>query len=380
MKTPIVRPSPGRVRFQAVLRPGEDAWLESQILGLETHDGEETDPDDYELWWAKGVGYSAVKLKESLETHGDEVVVFDTTGAKPMLNVLAFRPLPSGVAPESWSPTDTTPAGGIKGWTEVVIAKTRAHEGDFGSCQRNLDGQGLSYGILQWTQRGGGLHVVLSAMAEADRAAFARIFGPLAGELLDHTAKKALTPLGGAVLWDEPWLSRFKAAGKHIPFQQAQLAAAANSSYMKAAAQIAELLNLRTERAMAIYFNRAVHQGPSSALKDARSLVQQWGSGALPRPATEREALAQYGAVCASKFLRATPPESPWFNAARTIRWVERSRSSELLPDGSLKARTGRFWHATSGPLDLHEGILSRTASLLGDPELRDQPVDLRSA
>jgi len=379
MKTPVVRPSRGRVRFQAILRPGEDAWLESQWLGLETHNGEETDPDDYELWFVHADGYSAVKLKESLQTHGDEVVVFDSTGPKPTLNVLAFRPLPEGADPALWSPAPST-ARPVTGWVQRVIDSTSAHEGTFSSCQRNLDGQGLSYGILQWTQRGGGLFVVLSAMAESDRAAFARIFGPLAAELLDHTRKKALTPLGGALLWDEPWLSRFKSAGAHPPFQQAQLQAAATSSYMKAAVDIAALLGLSTERAMAVYFNRTVHQGPGSALKDAKTLLQAWESGTAPRPTTDAQLLAQYATVCARKFSRSSPPETPYMNSARTIRWVERASESELLADGTTRQRPGRVWHGVSGPLDLYEGILKRTASLLGDPNLRDQPVDLESA
>lgn len=74
-----VRPSPGQVFFIARLNPGEDAWLQSEWLQLETHSGEETDSDTYDLMWRKAPGYSAVVLKHDLEIPEDTTVVLDTT-------------------------------------------------------------------------------------------------------------------------------------------------------------------------------------------------------------------------------------------------------------------------------------------------------------
>ena len=42
-------------------------------------------------------------------------------------------------------------------WMGVLIAKTSEHEGKFWSVQKNIDGNGVSYGILQWTQKSGSL-------------------------------------------------------------------------------------------------------------------------------------------------------------------------------------------------------------------------------
>lgn len=265
----------------------------------------------------------------------------------------------------------------IDDWMTTLIRKTSAHEGTYWSVQRNLDGNGVSYGILQWTQLGGGLYTVLSRMRAADPAAFDAAFGGSAAALalLAHVKEKNMGPLQGALLWNEPWLSRFRAAGKVASLQAAMWQAAIESDYMQAAVDIARLLGVSTERAMVVYYNRTVHQGAGGALKAARQLADYYARNPGSRPATATGVLAQYGWICAAPFRRTTPPES--MQRSKTTEWKEVSSEHDIGEDGKLFVRTGRVWHAFTGPWDLWELILKRTAEILADPELRDQPVAL---
>lgn len=273
----------------------------------------------------------------------------------------------------------------VEQWTNVLLAKTSAHEGTYWSVQRNLDGQGVSYGIIQWTQRGGGLFEVLSAMQAADPNAFARIFGPSWAKVLDVARRKSLEPVDGAALWNEPWLSRFREAGRHPPFQAAQRRTAIGSDYMKAALQIADLLGVYTERAMTVYYNRTVHQGPAGALGPARRLAEFYAANPGKRPEQDSVVLAQYGWYCAAKFRRTTPPDGACFNSACTIKWVQLQPGSlevELETDldtGGVRLvrvpQVGPTWHAVTGPWDLWDLIIQRTAEILNDGSLRDQVV-----
>ena len=49
----------------------------------------------------------------------------------------------------------------ITDWIPTLLKKTSEHEGQFWSVQANLDGNGVSYGILQWTQKSGSLGKLL---------------------------------------------------------------------------------------------------------------------------------------------------------------------------------------------------------------------------
>lgn len=277
----------------------------------------------------------------------------------------------------------------IGDWIGTLLRKTSAHEGTYHSVQRNLDGQGVSYGILQWTQRGGGLSTVLHAMRAAAPAEFDRVFGgsAAAARMLTAVAAKSLGPVDGANLWDEPWLGRFQAAGQLEVFQRAQRDVASSGDHMRGAIEIARLLGIQTERAMTLYYNRTVHQGSAGALGPAKRLLESYASGQVVRPQSDRQVLAQYAWLCAAKFRRNTKPESEHLNA--TIRWVQLKPGSleydlELRPDGSVALtrlpQKGATWHGVTGQWDLWDLIIKRTADILNDPDLRDQPVELDKA
>ncbi|MCA9493511.1 MAG: hypothetical protein KC621_26450, partial [Myxococcales bacterium] len=161
----------------------------------------------------------------------------------------------------------------VQGWSRNVIAWVSRREGAPDSLNRNLDGHGLSFGILQWTQKSGNLGVLLAAMREADPAGFASIFGPSWAKVLEVTARASLEPVDGANLWDEPWASRFAAAGPHPPFVEVQWSLAQAGDHWRGAEDVAARLGVRTERSMTLFFDRSVHQGPAGVARTADRLV-----------------------------------------------------------------------------------------------------------
>jgi hypothetical protein len=163
---------------------------------------------------------------------------------------------------------------------------------------------GLSYGAFPFVQEHGTLGQLLSLMRERDGAAFERLFGrddaaalvavtnagegPRAWESADGLSAR-LRPVGGALLWQEPWLARFRAAGAHPPFQGAQNELAARlfvSPVMGFAAQ----LGLDSEQALTLLVDRAVQMSPDSAMAWVLEAVSP-----VPTRAHRQQVLAALG-------------------------------------------------------------------------------------
>jgi hypothetical protein len=123
---------------------------------------------------------------------------------------------------------------------------------------------GLSWGLVQFTQRGGALGRVLEACRRRDPDRFRDVFGDDADELVAVTTapdeEDRLRPVGGSLLWNEPWLSRFRAAGRVPPFQAAQNEVAIEG-YMDPNLGFAALFGLDTDRALAMLYDRCVDMG-----------------------------------------------------------------------------------------------------------------------
>jgi len=207
----------------------------------------------------------------------------------------------------------------ITDWIPTLLRKTSEHEGRYWSVQANLDGNGVSYGILQWTQKSGSLGTLLRAMAAADPVAFARFFGTSWAKLLEVTGRASLETVDGVALWAGPWVTRFATAGRWPAFQRVQAQVAAESEYMAGAVEIAGLLGVSTERAMVLYYNRTVHQGSAGALGPARRLVAWYAEDASRRPAAPNDVVAQYAWTCAAKFRRTSVPARRNYNADGNI-------------------------------------------------------------
>ena len=105
---------------------------------------------------------------------------------------------------------------------EVVAAVSVGEGGTFDVMNLDSDGEGLSFGILQWAQNPGSLHRLLKAFAEAHWEKFAHILAAddlnLAQELLEKTKRKGKK----LPLWNGAWPRRFFYAGRDLEFQKVQ--------------------------------------------------------------------------------------------------------------------------------------------------------------
>jgi hypothetical protein len=128
---------------------------------------------------------------------------------------------------------------------------------------------GLSWGLVQFTQLGGGLGRVLSACQRRDPEQFTQIFGAEAEELLRvtnaETETERLQPVGGHLLWEGPWPERFARAGQIPAFQAAQNEVAIEG-YLDPNLPFARFLGWNTDRALALLYDRCVHMGSAGAL------------------------------------------------------------------------------------------------------------------
>ncbi|MBK7758187.1 MAG: hypothetical protein IPI35_17680 [Deltaproteobacteria bacterium] len=144
--------------------------------------------------------------------------------------------------------------------------------GSYAAQNRNSDGAGLAFGLLQWTQRSGSLGALLKTMSKADPTRFSQVFGADAGRLLTVTTASEEATRMSLPLWAPPWTARFAAAGAAPSLQRAQLRHAQTGVEWKATLEIMALFNLHTERAATLAFDRAVQQGPNGAKGIARRL------------------------------------------------------------------------------------------------------------
>jgi hypothetical protein len=176
---------------------------------------------------------------------------------------------------------------------------------------------GLSYGLIQFTQDSGLLGRLLVMMRQRDGQAFSQMFGGdpnTVQQLIDVTTASGspsrkspngrsarVQPVGGADLWREPWLSRFRQAGQHVPFQAAQNQLAAEA-FLDPMLRFAGWLGLDTERALAMVVDRAIQMGRGGAASWIISAV-----GPIQTVALRGQALTGLGYGDLRQFQRATP-------------------------------------------------------------------------
>jgi hypothetical protein len=222
-----------------------------------------------------------------------------------------------------------------------------------GATNLNTDGVGLSYGIAQWAQKAGMLGALLNKMYAADPEAFKKIFGVPWEELLSVTNSKDLEgrmkPVGGVLLWQEPWVSRFKQAALHPPFVEAQWKMAEEGPHMRGAEKIARILNVKTPRGLILFFDRTNHQGVGNPVKGAQEVAAKYAG----RQASDMEILRAFRDNMANRF-----------------------RSSTPRSDGAWK-QVGNEWHkfTLNGRFDTYAQIIRRTDEILNDPQISDQRI-----
>jgi hypothetical protein len=226
--------------------------------------------------------------------------------------------------------------------------------GSYAAQNRNSDGAGLAFGLLQWTQRSGSLGALLRTMSKADPTRFSQVFGADAGRLLTATTSAEEASRMSLPLWAPPWTASFAAAGAAPSLQRAQLRHAQTGVEWKATTEIMALFNLRTERAATLAFDRAVQQGPNGAKGIARRLHAALIAEGLVL-VEAADLLQTYADWCAAAFRRSSPPNPP---------------------SAAWKPINGA-WHKHAGGVDLYALIQRRTQSILTDPTLSDTPEEV---
>jgi hypothetical protein len=127
---------------------------------------------------------------------------------------------------------------------------------------------GLSWGLVQFNQRGGGLGRVLVACERRAPVLFRETFGKERDRLIHvstaATEEERIQPVGGTPLWHEPWIARFRHAGRVPQFQAAQNEVAIEA-YLDPNLSFAAALGLDSDRALAMLYDRCVHMGNAAA-------------------------------------------------------------------------------------------------------------------
>jgi hypothetical protein len=139
--------------------------------------------------------------------------------------------------------------------------------GVFEKLNLNTDQCGLSFGVLQWSQKAGQLHEFLKACSTREPAEWVRIIGSTA--LIEYTAKpnSGLDDRGWAIdpafeLTKDPWRSKLQALGTSLPIQRVQLDLASESYRAELARQTGYASKTTSERGFAFLLDLANQFGP----------------------------------------------------------------------------------------------------------------------
>lgn len=140
----------------------------------------------------------------------------------------------------------------------------------------DFDGQGISFGVLQWCIGQNSLQPLLQTMAGAHPDEFSEIFDDHTGELramlhASHTEQMAwarrIQNLSNFVL-NEPWRGMFKTLGRRESFQQIEVEAA--GKLFDAARALCVEYGVHSERAVALLFDIKTQNGSISELVKAQ--------------------------------------------------------------------------------------------------------------
>jgi hypothetical protein len=149
----------------------------------------------------------------------------------------------------------------------------------FGTVSGDFDGQGLSFGILQWNLGSCSLQPLLAAFRRKDNVRFHAILDTDADfveQLIEapcdeapSLARRVILDVEGQV--QEPWLTRFRALGRERVFQEVQVQHLL--PHIQKAYRLAEEFGFHSERAVALFFDILVQNGGIPSL--VRTLYEQ---------------------------------------------------------------------------------------------------------
>ena len=241
---------------------------------------------------------------------------------------------------------------------------------------------GLSFGIAEFNQDAGTLGQLLRLMQEREPETFVAVFGDAANALVATTTAPGpssehveggrgprVQPVANADLWDEPWLSRFRAAGAVPAFRAAQNQLAAEL-YLAPMLTVAAGFGLTSERALCMVLDRAIALGEQGGKRWIADTV-----GPVRTHALRYKALAALGFDSVEAFQASVPgllndgEFGPVSHATLTAALRRLGAASPLpLPDTRQAiedmARRGQG-----------EDGAARLVRLAAAPELSDNPI-----
>jgi N-acetylmuramidase len=141
----------------------------------------------------------------------------------------------------------------------------------FGGLTGNFDGQGLSFGLLQWNVGSGSLLPLFEEFAQRHPDRFDAVFGEQAGQLRD-VLRRGRSDRAARMRWAvsindarnrivEPWRSSFGRLEADPAFQAIELRHVRRR--FESAARYARRYGLRTERGFVLMFDIVTQQGPA---------------------------------------------------------------------------------------------------------------------
>ncbi len=176
---------------------------------------------------------------------------------------------PEPATPQPQASLSLTPAV----MRRIILAATTAPNAApaFGRAQANIGGRGLCFGIGRFCQIDGSLGVYLQACKDEDAAAFAArltlkdqdLSEQLLQVCMSYSESGRMAPVGGQELWSRDWIAVFKEAAKHPAFQDMQFRATAETRLIPLV-DVADQMNMTSERALAMIVDRAVQTGVSA--------------------------------------------------------------------------------------------------------------------
>ena len=196
------------------------------------------------------------------------------------------------VGPESWAglfPQETIPTPSIaqNSVAHRCLALTGAFETDaappdcFAGLTGDFDGQGLSFGVLQWNLGQGSLQPLLLEMSEKHRDVLERIFDdqyPILLAMLESPDREEQLAWARSIqdpnrlVLNEPWRGLFKTLGRTDECQQIEVEH--SRQLFESALTLCQEYGIRSERAAALMFDIRVQNGSISPLVKAQIMQE----------------------------------------------------------------------------------------------------------
>lgn len=264
-------------------------------------------------------------------------------GAVVVGAVLLFIPTAEAQAAQKPSPAP----GGARPMSDAelrVIRHVLAAEsgGKYSAINANTDGAGVSLGLLQWSQAGGGLAELLDAWQRAEPQLLAGYLGGSTAKVLEVARARSLDPVDGVPLWSGVWLARWKAALADPSLRRVQDELVRGGVHMRAAVKAAGVLGVKSERGLALLFDRAVQQGPARVATAAAAVRERMGD------TTEYHLLVIVANELVEPFRRKAAPVG---SKPGRLTWKQ----------------VGDEWHLHSGAVDLYATSRRRVDAILQD-------------